>query len=285
MAAPKTIKIFLLDGDPTGTKLVELSNWTGVCLVFPRNKVLDVLRDERIKAQLNAQCVYFLLGETDDNNKALYIGEAECFSKRILQHNIEKDFWNIAICISSKDENLNKAHVKYLEAVLTQKAIQADRALMENGNKPPMPKLSMSDIAYLEEFIVNSEIVLSSLGYTFFEQLRITSDSDVFFCSSNGTDARGILTNEGFQVLKGSKIAFREQTSLHKGIAFQRAKSIENKKLIPVNTESYELIEDTLFPSPSNAGGFVLVYTVNGWFHWKDREGKTLDTVKRNSNA
>jgi hypothetical protein len=38
-ASAKTIKLFLLDGDPTGVKKVQLSNWSGLALVIPRNKL------------------------------------------------------------------------------------------------------------------------------------------------------------------------------------------------------------------------------------------------------
>ncbi len=58
--SPKTIKIFLLEGDPTGAKKVQLSNWSGMAFVIPRSK-LDIVhkRDE-----LKKQCIYFLIGGT-----------------------------------------------------------------------------------------------------------------------------------------------------------------------------------------------------------------------------
>jgi len=34
----KTIKIFLIDGEPNGLKTAELSNWVGQAIVIPRNK-------------------------------------------------------------------------------------------------------------------------------------------------------------------------------------------------------------------------------------------------------
>jgi hypothetical protein len=36
MTKPFSVRIFLIDGDPAGIKLVEKSNWTGVGLVFPQ---------------------------------------------------------------------------------------------------------------------------------------------------------------------------------------------------------------------------------------------------------
>ena len=36
MAEPYTIRVFVPDGDPEGVKFVELLNWTGVGIAFPR---------------------------------------------------------------------------------------------------------------------------------------------------------------------------------------------------------------------------------------------------------
>jgi hypothetical protein len=42
-----------------------------------------------------------------------------------------KDFWNLAVCFVSKDVNLTKAPVKYLESLLTQKIQAAGRGQVE----------------------------------------------------------------------------------------------------------------------------------------------------------
>ena len=36
MAEPYTIRIFLVDGDPDGVKIVTRQNWTGWGIAFPR---------------------------------------------------------------------------------------------------------------------------------------------------------------------------------------------------------------------------------------------------------
>ncbi len=38
----KTIKIFLIDGEPNGLKTAELSNWVGQAVVIPRNKLKEI---------------------------------------------------------------------------------------------------------------------------------------------------------------------------------------------------------------------------------------------------
>ncbi|WP_158701754.1 GIY-YIG nuclease family protein [Lentibacillus sp. Marseille-P4043] len=109
----KTIKIFLIDGEPTGRMSAELSNWTGKAFKIPRNKI----RDSKDRPELNGTGVYLLFGKDDEQyeTETAYIGEAEDVLKRLNQHLKEKDFWNEVIVLTNKDDNLNKAHIKYLE--------------------------------------------------------------------------------------------------------------------------------------------------------------------------
>src|SRR3989338_4790976 len=53
---PKTIKIFLIDGEPDGLRTVELSNWVGQAVVIPRNK----LKEAKNRPECNKPAVYFL---------------------------------------------------------------------------------------------------------------------------------------------------------------------------------------------------------------------------------
>lgn len=45
-----------------------------------------------------------------------YVGEVDPARPWLEQHFVRKDFWTSLILFTSKDENLNKAHVQYLEA-------------------------------------------------------------------------------------------------------------------------------------------------------------------------
>lgn len=75
-------------------------------------------------------------------NRTLLDEWADDLRGRIDQHVIGKDFWTLLIAFVSKDENLNKAHVRYLESRLCQLAKEAGRAVLDNGNIPAEPKLS-----------------------------------------------------------------------------------------------------------------------------------------------
>lgn len=114
MAYGKTIKIFLLEGDPNGRMSCELSNWTGKAYKIPRIFVSESSDREDLKST----GVYFLFGQSDSGKEKVYIGEAEVVFDRLRQHLNQKEFWIECIVFISKDENLNKAHIKYLESRL-----------------------------------------------------------------------------------------------------------------------------------------------------------------------
>ncbi|MGH7202940.1 MAG: GIY-YIG nuclease family protein [Candidatus Levyibacteriota bacterium] len=201
MLNPKTIKIFLIDGEPTGSKFVELSNWTGKAYIIPRNRIKVILLDKESKQDLESQSIYFLIGTTDSNEEIIYVGEAENFLKRLLQHNQNKEFWNLAISFFAKDKNLTKSHIKYLETRITQNIKEADRVLLENATYPAITHLPRADKAEMEEYLQNIEIILASLGYTFSQKAEKTSTEGVFICKSMKSYAQGVLTDEGFVVL------------------------------------------------------------------------------------
>lgn len=106
-----TIKLFLPHGDAKSLRTAEISNWTGKAVAAPRTELDElVLREE-----LRSSGVYILIGnDPRTNSPRAYIGEAEVVEKRLKQHKTE-EFWVSAIVFVSKDENLTKAHVRYLE--------------------------------------------------------------------------------------------------------------------------------------------------------------------------
>lgn len=278
---PKTIKIFLADGEPTGTKIVELSNWTGIAYLVPRNRLKSTLNNPENKSDLDSQCVYFLIGESEEDSRSVYIGETEEFSKRINQHNQNKDFWNLVMVFTSKDDNLTKAHVKYLESKVTQEVKSNNTVHIENGNIPPMPKLPRSDVAEMEEFYEQMKVVSSSLGYTFLEPIEENMEEDIYYCKGPDTDAKGIYTDEGFIVLPDSIWRGPNTASFGKKLELKREKILESEKVEKLPDGNYKVVKPITFNSPSYASGMSLGRRSNGWIDWKNKEGKTLDELKR----
>ena len=48
-----------------------------------------------------------------------------------------------------------------------------------------------------------------------------------------------------------------------------------------LENEYLEFKQDYIFNSPSMASSIVLGRNSNGWINWKNKEGKTLDELKR----
>jgi Domain of unknown function (DUF4357) len=275
--SPKTIKIFLLEGDPTGAKKVQLSNWSGLAFVIPRNK-LEIVnkRDE-----LNKQCMYFLVGGSSISPE-VYVGEAENFQKRIPQHQ-SKDFWNTCIVFLAKDENLSKAHVKFLEATFIDDCHKANRAKLHNGNSPEGSKLSEEDESDMSEFKQNVKLILSTLGYTFHEIPTVADKASAkYFIKSKGLEAKGIYTSEGIIVLEGSQVAKDETPSIAEYLRNLRAEKLQAKAMVDKG-KYFEVQQKITFSSLSTAAGFVMGRTANGWNEWRNDEGKTIDEMERKS--
>ena len=111
MRFAKTIKLFLMDGNPNSRISCELSNWSGKAYKIPRIEIKNCSD----RADLMGTGVYLLFGKNELEKDQVYIGEAECILKRLNQQLGQKEFWSEAIVFISKDDNLNKAHIKYLE--------------------------------------------------------------------------------------------------------------------------------------------------------------------------
>ena len=165
----KTIKLFLMDADPDGRMICELSNWTGKAYRIPRGKVKDCAD----RPELKSTAVYILFGRpvSSSDKPRAYIGEAENVYSRLVQHVSEKEFWNEAVIFISKDENLNKAHIKYLESRLHNLATEAGRFQIENGNTPTKSSISESDQAEMEEFIEYVRMLINTMNFKVFEPL------------------------------------------------------------------------------------------------------------------
>ena len=273
----KTIKIFLIEGDPSGRMTCELSNWTGKAYKIPRIKVKDCNDREDLKNP----GIYLLFGKDESGKDLVYIGETEVVLKRILQHLNSKDFWNETILFISKDENLNKAHIKYMENRLYEIAQSANRYVIINNTTPTQSSISESDIAEMEEFINNIKILVNTLGHKVFEKKREIKtkeqqDKETFHIDSvRGAKASGEPTSDGFLVHKGSKIAIETTKSYTPNLVKLREKFLQNK-FIKINSNVIILQEDYLFSSPSAAASIVMGRNANGLNEWKLKDGITL---------
>ncbi|NPD46249.1 MULTISPECIES: GIY-YIG nuclease family protein [unclassified Lentimicrobium] len=281
MTFGKTIKLFLIDGDTNGRLACELSNWTGKAYKIPR-KSIKTCAD---RPELMTTGVYMLLNRgTELSEKGqIYIGEAEDIYKRLIQHLKEKDFWNDAIVFISKDDNLNKAHIKYLENRLHEIATKANRYDIINSQTPTQSSISESDRAEMEEYLANVLTLINTLGYNTFEQIRQAetnqtspSNDDWFYISATrGANGTGKSTSEGFVAFENSQVAEPITKSYPQTMKKLRDALIEEKVIIEVDNKLI-LSKDYLFSSSSSAAMIIMGRSANGLTEWKLKSGQTL---------
>ena len=273
----RTLRIFLVDGAPTGILTAEIMNWTGKVVVAPRTRLPElVARSEAMKTG-----VYVLTGPDpeDPARSLLYIGEGDCVRDRLLAHNgdEQKDFFTRICFVVSKDENLTKTHARYLESRLIALTKTARRARLANGTAPVFDLLPESDRADMEFFIEQINLILPVLGFDFTQptpaptpvSARQDGDERLFEMVAVGVKAEALEANGEFVVLKGSQARMGGTPSWtsYKGL---RDKLLDQGKLAegnPPNTLTFT--ENVAFESPSAAAAVVYAGNQNGRIAWR----------------
>lgn len=273
----KTIRQFLIDGQADGRWISELSNWTGKAYKIPRTYI-NQCSDRK---DLSNTGVYFLFGRNDETDaEQVYIGEAENILNRLKQHLSEKDFWTECVVFISKDNNLNKAHIKYLENHIYKMAKESKRYEVINSNVPTEASISEMDRAEMDEFIDNMRLILGVLGHKILEPSvnRENNKNTMLFTlqDRSGIRASGKPVSEGFVILKGSKIAEDVTSSLSKSVTDKR-QLLFDKGIVDRN---FIFTQDWTFTSPSLAAAIVVGYSINGRNAWKNRNGVSLKEIE-----
>ncbi len=278
MAFSKTIQMYIFDGNPNGRIMCELSNWNGRVYKIARNELSEFAK----RADAENTGIYFLFGKNESNVDTIYIGEAEKILTRLKQHLKDPDYWNDCVAIISKDNLLNKAHVKYLENRFYNLAQEAGRSTVTNSTVPTCSSISEYDEAMLTEFISNSKLLVNALGYKVFDRVqdnspREASSAEYFYIqAARGANAKGIIVSDGFAVCKNSKAASSVSASMPHALINLRNSLIE-KGII--NSE-FIFTRDYIFSSPSYAAGIVMGRSANGRTEWKNISHQSLKEIE-----
>lgn len=275
-----TIKLFLVHGDAKRLRTAEQLNWTGLALAAPRSELDELVARE----ECDRPGVYFLLGvDQQTGGPSVYIGEAESIRQRLKQH-LSKDFWSQVIFFVSKDENLTKSHIRYLEGRLIEIANGAARAKVENGQSSGA-RLPESDRADMETFLEKVSQLLPVLGADFLVPVSAPSAKKAsagrLHFEVKDVSATGYRTPNGFVVEKGSRAVFALRESAHKypWLVRSREKLLEIGAIAEAGSHLI-FTRDTEFESPSGAAAVVCGGTANGLTSWKDKNGKTLKDIE-----
>jgi hypothetical protein len=236
----------------------------------------DLLQRE----ELDKAGVYILSGIDPLSGLPLaYIGEAEIIRERLKQHK-SKEFWISAIVFISKDENLTKAHVRYLESRLLVEAVQVGRFKLEQ-NQSGGSKLPESDREDMEVFLSRIRQLLPVLGSDLLisvaQPAAKQQPGGVLFCRMKGAEGRGHRTPDGFVVLQGSTAVLQERQSAKKWpyVTALRKRLIEDGTIIE-RDGFYHFMKDAEFSSPSAAAAVIEGGSANGLIDWRTKDGKVL---------
>ena len=275
-----TIKIFLVHGDPKRLRTAEISNWIGKAVAGPRSEFEGVISRE----EAEGSGIYFLTGSDPESGKpSIYVGEAECIRDRLKSH-LQKDFWNQVSFFVSKDENLTKAHIRYLEGKLIEQARKVSRALVVN-NQSSGARLPESDRADLETFLEKVNQLLPVLGIELLVPTVAKPEAklevELLTCEIKGVKARGHLSPNGFVILSGSQAVLNERPSTQKyPWALNMRLKLKEEGCLAIAADSLVFTRDVEFTSPSAAAAVVHGGHANGLMAWKDSEGRTLKQIE-----
>lgn len=286
MTQGRSIRLFLVDGSPNGLLTAEIMNWTGHTLTGPRTRLSELVK----RPECGRTGIYFLVGPDPDNTARplVYIGESDDVAKRLKQHNQPelpngkggKDFWERVCLITSKDQNLTKAHVKYLESQLIALAKASGRCGLVNGtahNYTMLPEADQADMAF---FVEQIRTILPVLGFDFLREPAAhpnleastydqpnTSPPFELTLPKYGIKAQAQEISGDFIVLAGS--AAREKwvgtDSGYKGLFNQL---VEDGVLQPGAANNRVFSKDHSFSSPSAAAAVISGRSANGRTSW-----------------
>jgi len=182
---------------------------------------------------------------------------------------------------------LNKAHVKYLEGRLYDKAKQAERYAIENGGRPAKTRIADREEAEMTEFGDYIYLLVNTLGHSVFEPLKLpivhtplggetaTEETALFHLNIKDAKATGRRVSDGFVVYSGATFANDIANSVSDKVMRIRSLLLD-KGALEERLNGLELTADWVFSSPSAAALAVGGGSINGLTAWVTGTGMTL---------
>jgi hypothetical protein len=273
----RSVKLFLAEGSATGIVTAEIINWTGHTLAAPRTRLDAALKRDELKRT----GIYILYSDSFGGDlPAVYVGEGDDISTRLRSHSRDsgKDYWDRFIAVTSKDMNLTKAHVKYLEGRLITLLIEAKKCELQNKTEPSFDRLPEADISDMESFLEELQLVLPVVGVDFFRKPQVKrietagyEEPQIRFVvqhAAKGIGATAVEADGEFVVLAGATGSLIEAASFNDKIKYLREQALESGRAIKVDDKTFQLTQDIAFTSPSAAAVFLFGTSRNGRTDW-----------------
>ncbi len=287
-ALGRSLELYYIDGRPDGMLTAAMFNWTGHVLMTPRTQLAQALR----RNEATYAGIYLLLGERE-GEPLLYIGESEDIGSRIRAHDVEKDWWTIAVLVTTAGNQLNKAHSRYLEARLIEEAHAVGRTPLDNATKPPRPTLSEADVSKMEAFLSNVFFVLPSVRVDIFiQRVRPKSQTNAprtnsedqprsperffFEIRKHGLKAYAIVRDGEFVVESGSLARLNWEGRETAGSSYAKLHGeLKRAGILQPQGPYCVFAENYAFASPSAAAAVVSGRSANGATAWQTEAGQT----------
>lgn len=307
MSKPRSINIFLLDGDPNGIRVAQISMSTIQAIAFRRNQLRRV---REAFPEIERPGVYILIGADEDaqDRQLAYIGESESVGARLSYHNSNeagrdaKGFWTDTVVLISKDENLTKSHARYVEACLIRGVVSNPRWTLPNTRTPSddAGKLPLPDRAAMDEFVDQTKTLVGALGWDLFREVRGRApeqtagrelpktdpeESPRFFFRGDGFAAEMEIGPSGdFVVTAGSKARVRTTRTIPRGTVALRNTLVE-KGVLREEGDFLVFTSPYSFASASAAAAAVIGASANGRILWKLPDGRTYADWEANQDT
>ena len=297
---PCTVHLDLPEGDPDGIRVAQIELYSIIVIAFRKNQLLEVIKEYPV---INNPGVYILIG-SDGNRNLAYLGESETVGTRLKFHKSDasegksKAYWEDTVVLLSKDENLTKGRVRYIESKLISLGINERRWSFPNNVNPSKNagKLPITVQRTMDKFVDQAKVLVGVLGWDIFKDKRLVVEGDFskvsdqqvkssgnetkFIYKGRGIDAFLVIANGYYVVQKGSKARLDESDSAGENIKAERSSLIAEGTLAKVG-ESLVFESDYKFRSPSAAASVVAGANRNGRLLWKLADNTTLAEWER----
>lgn len=284
MEGGRSLKLFLADGTPSGVITAELGGSNLVAVAASRTVLPELIRRREAKKT----GIYVLVGPDPNSpdRQKVYVGEGDQIRARLASHDADarKEFFTRVVFVVAKDENLTKAHVRYLESRVIAAVRNSGRASLDNGTEPPFKGLPEPELADMERALVEIEILLPVLGFDFLRpagseagailgklqpSLAVGSETAVFLFELGGAKAKAREAAGEFVVLAGSLASREEKPACPDAIKRRRADLIKEGALAPTGDgKLLRFTRDVAFDTPSGAARVIYGANASGPEHW-----------------
>jgi hypothetical protein len=290
----RTIQLFLVDGTPNGLRKATIHGWTGLTFVATASTFAALTA----RGELDRTGIYILAGPDAEavGGTRAYVGSANSVRERIKQSAQQRDFWEIAIAVTTSDDDLSKGHVEYLEARLIELAAVASRVTLDNGTAPAghRRRLPEADQANMEQFLANLKIILPVVGLDLLKpqpravtqaatpvDQRTAGEITFEIRHRSGVRAEAVEEEGEFVVLEGSE-ALKDTGYVHQSYRALKENLVRQGVLMAEADARYRFTRPYAFSSPSAAAAVVLDRNSNGLNEWKVKgERRSYQDVKQ----